>query len=688
MLELTSRTLTSTITLSMLTIIGCAAATPPPAMAAIENRPQRGDEGKIVDGTGNPVAFAPRNTMETVDAETVNLRQVYEDLGPIARLWNRHVQTLADPFFEGRVPGTRGKEIATEYVEFYFQQYDLEPAFPGNSITETPGGELADSSAWISYRQAFEYNIPGARMRTRVRQELFAINGEQLKPDEDFTVLGVSGSGTVTAPITFVGYGIEEGEDGYSSFDDDTDLSGRIAMVFRYEPMDEDGNSRWGERGFSSHAAIAPKLRALRERNAAGIILVNPPDAVSASRGLESLGRSSRFGRPMTVPAVQVTPEVAERILRAGDSSPKSLLTWRQLADTNGIRSVDLDRNLRITITTEVDRGGARMGQEAENVGAVLHGRGDLADEWIVIGAHYDHVGYGAFGTSPQYRGQLHPGADDNASGTAGLLVLAKTLSEKYERADDDADLRSILFIAFSAEESGLHGSRAFVNNPTIDLQRISAMINMDMIGRLRDGRVVILGTGTADGLEDILEPHVRRSGLVAETFPSGSGRSDDANFHNHSIPAVHFFTGMHPEYHAPMDKGHTVNPAGARDVLLLVHDVTMDLASRPDMLQYTTPRRVATRDRGYGNVRFGIRPGMEEIERGILVDAVSPETSADDAGIKAGDILLAWNSEPFEGLGDLATQLRNHAPNDVVLVTILRDDEEMNIEVTLKGGD
>lgn len=681
-----SRSVCLTAVLSTLAIIGCAAAQPP-AVADIDIRPERAEAGRVVDGTGNPVSFAPRSTFETVDAETVDLRQVFVDLGPIARLWYQHVQTLANPFFEGRVPGTRGKQIATEYVEFYLQQYGLDPAFPANVNTETPGGAV-DTSAWISYRQPFEYNVLGSRMRTQVRNEMFAINGEQLSDRDDFVVLGVSGSGNITAPVTFVGYGIEAGEGGYSSFDDDTDLTGRIAIVFRYEPLDEDGNSRWGERGFSSHASIADKFRALRDRGAAGIILVNPPDATGGARGLESIGRSSRFGRPLTIPAVQVTPEVAERILRMGDDSPKSLLTWRQLADTNGVRTVDLDRSVRVTIAGEVTRGGARQGVEADNVGAVLHGRGELADQWLVIGAHYDHVGYGEFGTSPQYRGRLHPGADDNASGTAGLLVLAKTLSEAYERAGDDANLRSILFIAFSAEESGLHGSRWFVNNPTFDLNSISAMINMDMIGRLRDNHVVILGAGTAEGLETIIEPHVQRSGLTAAMFPGGSGRSDDANFLNNEIPAIHFFTGMHSEYHAPMDEAYTMNPAGARDVLMLMHDLTMDLAARPEKLQYTTPRRVATRDRGYGNVRLGIRPGMgEEIERGILVDDVSLGTSADDAGIRKGDILLAWNGDDLT-MAILAEKLRAHAPGDVVLMTLLRDSEEMSIEVTLKGSD
>lgn len=673
---------------SALAIVGCAAAQGP-GVAEIDIRPERSEPGRMIDMGGSAINFAPASTAEAVDAEKVDLRQVFEDMGPIAQLWYQHVQTLANPFFEGRVPGTRGKELAAEYVEFYFKQYGLEPAFPGNSgmAVETPGGAV-DTGAWISYRQPFEYSTFGSRPRVRVRSELFAVNGQPLQAGDDFTVLGVSGSGNVTGRVAFVGYGIEQGVDGYSSFDDDTDLTGRIALVFRYEPVDLEGRSRWAEHGFSSQASISHKLRALRDRGAAAIILVNPPDVVGGAIGLESLSRSSRFGRPLTIPVVQVTAEVAERIMRLGDAEPKSLVTWRQLADTNAIRTVELDRTVRITIATEVTREGGRQAVEAENVAAALHGKGELADQWIVIGAHYDHVGYGQFGTSPQYRGQLHPGADDNASGTAGLLVLAKTLADAYERAGDDADLRSILFIAFSAEESGLHGSRWFVNNPTIDLESISIMLNMDMIGRVRDNHIVMLGTETGVGLPSILKPHVERSGLKAATFPGGSGRSDDANFHAKEVPAVHFFSGMHDEYHSPLDTAHKVNPAGARDLLMLIHDLTMDLAGQPEQLEYTTPRRIATRDRGYGNVRLGIRPGMgADVERGILVDEVSLGTSADEAGIGKGDVLLAWNGEELT-MALLAEKLRAHQAGDVVRITILRDGSEMDLEVRLKGSE
>ncbi len=649
----------------------------------VQDKPRR--KGRVIEGEVDINTFAPSHAVIEVDARTVDLNQVFEDLGPVAALWYQHVQTLSNPFFEGRAPESRGIELTKEYLEFFFRLYGLEPAFPapGMMVDEMPGGEIDATANLVSYRQPFHFNYGGARIRAQVSGALCAINGQELRDREDYTVLGVSGSGHVTAPISFVGYGIEDGPDGYTSFEEDTDLTGRIALLLRYEPLDENGGSQWSRSRFSAHSSMAAKLRNLRERNAAGVILVNPPGARGGSSRLESIGRSSRFGPPMTVPAVQVTEEVAERILKQAAPDDGDLMAWRRKADLGQVRTVHLD-GPHVTLAGELTRSGARAGVETENVGAILRGKGDLADQWIIIGGHLDHVGYGEFGTmGVGNRGKLHPGADDNASGTAGVLILARTLSEHYAKLPDDAQARSILFIGFSAEESGLHGSRHFVNNMSIPAEKTSIMINMDMIGRLRDDSIAIMGAGTAEGLRPILRKHVEQSGLTAHTTPGTSGRSDDANFVNAEIPAVHFFTGLHPEYHAPGDKAHTVNPAGASQILRLIHHFALELAQRSEQLTYTTPGRTRTADRGYGPVRLGIRPGMAEAQvSGVLVEEVSLETPAAEAGIISGDIIAKWQGEPVEDLRGLFENLQRHKPGDEVTLTILRGGEELEVTV------
>lgn len=647
----------------------------PAAVAAPQN-------GSIVEGPESITAFRPNDReFLDVDGRTVDLRDIFEDMGEDATLWYQHVQTLANPFFEGRVPGSHGAELTAQYIEFYYRMYGLEPAFPDSD---------GDDEAWVSYRQHFEFRTRGRLSTAKVLDSRFSFNGLQTEHEEDFMVLGNSGSGSVDAPVTFVGYAIADGQDGYSSFDDDTDLDGRIALMFRYEPLDEDGKSQWNPRRFSGHASIMSKMQALEERGAAAILMVNPPDAEQGRTGLEDLEYSSRFGRSVSIPAIQITQEVAERILSENhDGDDQDLMAWRRHADLGEVTTVDLADRVRVSMTATVDRTDTSRAIPAHNVGGILRGKGALEDEWLVIGGHHDHVGTGMLGgTMGGNRGQLHPGADDNASGTAGVLIMARKLAKTY--AESDEDLRSVLFLTFDAEELGLHGSRHYSNNPTLDPDDITAMLNMDMIGRLRGGNLSVLGTGTAENLGEILRPHFEESGLTVAVTPGSSGRSDDANFIRLEVPAMHLFTGMHDEYTQPGDQAYTVNPVGAVQILDMLEDIAMDFVTRDDLLVYTEPGRSEGQDRGYARVRLGIRPDMGDnaAETGIPVAQVSAGTSADEGGMLDGDVMVAWDGDSLSTMGDLMEHLRKHKPGDKVTITVLRGEERKDLELTLKASE
>ncbi len=655
-------------------IIGCQASLAQgggaPVPALISDAPVHSGEtsGRIVAAPSRITDFAPAESSVTVDAGTVNLRRVFEDLGDDATLWYQHVQTLANPFFEGRAPETHGQALTAEYVEFFFRKYDLEPAFSSN------------------YTQPFSYSRRGS---TKVKIEVaeLSVGGRQLSEGSDFVVLGNSGDGELTAPITFVGYGIEKGPDGYSSFDDDTDLTGRAALMLRFTPVDESGESLWDEQQTRRQGSLRRKMRVLARRGAAAIIMVNPPDTVDGATGFEQA--DGRFGAGLDIPVVQVSPGLAETILLDADRDGRDLVAWRRMADAGRVTTTDFYDELQMTFNTAVKRTRSRSELSGTNVAGILRGRGDLADEYVVIGGHHDHVGIGNHGgITPANRGRLHPGADDNASGTAGVLVLAKMLTGGYRDAPRNMDLRSIIFVTFDSEEMGLHGSRAFADDLPVGAENVSIMLNMDMIGRLRSHTLSVLGTGTGEGLADLLRPHFERSGMTVKVREAGSGRSDEANFHAINVPALHFFTGMHDEYTTPGDLAYTVNPAGAAEVLDLLFDITYDVASRPQKLGYRKPGADPGENRGYGRVRLGIRPDMDDnVETGVAVAAVSTGTSAEAGGMQAGDVIIGWDNKKIADMRDLFEHLQDHEPGDKVKITVLRGGERVVLDITLKAS-
>jgi len=655
--------------LSVAALAGMALAQDPasaperPAPAEQSGDAQRVErQGGVVEGSVNPYSFDPK-----AREEDESLRRTLEDMGPDAIAWFQHVQTLSNPFFEGRAPGSRGSELTHEYVEFWFRKIGLEPAFPADSASEN----------WTLHRQS--WLLPGSTVE--VKSATVTIDSRSLERGKDFEVMGNSGSGTVTAPLAFAGYGIEDGPDGYTSFTEGADFTGRVVVLLRYEPLNAEGKSRWSPRRFSEHSAIAGKVAAIAKRSPAAILLVNPPGAVDGRTMLESTD-SSAFGRALDIPFIQLSQPQADELLKSADPESRSLEALRAACDEGGLLCFNMRGDRPISIDVAVEP----TGTTAANIGGVVRGRGSLADEWVVIGGHLDHVGYGEFGTSPAFRGQLHPGADDNASGTAALIVLARRLNDWMRSDEAPADARSLLFLAFDAEESGLRGSREFTRTPTLKLDSIQAMLNLDMVGRMRNDELVVSGVGTAEGFLELLRPSFDASGLTIHADPTGRGPSDHANFYSAGVPVLFLYTGSHEDYHRPTDFGYRTNPAGAVKAIDLTQAIATQLATQPAKLKFESTSSTAGRDRGYASVRLGIQPGLlEDGESGVKVEAVSAGTSAADAGIEPGDVLLAWNGAGLESVGAMMEMLRTHKPGDVVTLRVRRGSESIEVPVTLK---
>lgn len=628
--------------------------------------------GRIVEAEGIR-SFSP----EGDSGEEVNLPEYLNSIDPTATRWYQHVQTLANPWFEGRRPGSRGGRLAAEYISWYFGTMGLEPIF------ESPDGEptgLREEHDFenLSWYQPFEFN-PGRSRRSVLFSEVTMPDSETPVAEDMFNPLGNSGSGAVTAPITFVGYGIDEGPDGYTSFDETTDLSGRVAMLLRYEPLDADGKSRWADgENFSEHAGVERKFQSLVDRGAAGVILVNPPGATHGRRGIDSFRYTRRFRPVLDVPAVHMDPETADALLQAADERGRGLETLTRLADAGGITTVDGIEETRIALDVRI----SRPELPAQNVAGVLPGRGELADEWIVIGGHYDHIGYGYVGSRSNSE-EIHFGADDNASGVGAILVLAERLSE----FKTDGDRRSIVFIGFDAEEAGLHGSDWFLEHCPIDPDSINCMINMDMMGRLRENTLSISGTGTAVEFDELLPRHIEPSGLVVRASPGGLGPSDHSNFFKRDVPVLFFFTGDHDDYHTPRDRAWLLNPEGTARIIDLAGDIAEELLVAPDQLTFRESTEGGRARRSGAKVRLGIMPSYTaDITTGVLIDGISSGTSAADAGLKKGDIILRWDDIEITDGSVLMTKIMSHNPGDVPVLRILRDQEELDIPVKLKS--
>jgi hypothetical protein len=649
----------------------------------------------------------PAISRQAVPAERMANQSALTDetikLSPLEQLFQQHVSTLSNPFFEGRAPGTRGIELAAEYLEFWMRGIGLEPAYVTPAAGTSDGAvDAAPAGRADSYRQYFpagrEVVVTDARM---------SLNGEALKAGVDFNVLGTSGTGDVTGSVFSVGYGIEEGPDDYSSFAgmaEGATLEGKIALVFRFEPMDEKGKSKWsgagGGRGggaWTNASALRPKLAAIARRKPAAIVLVNPPGADDPRVSRLEDARSTRQGGALDLPIVMVTIAQGEEIAKRAGTT---LMALRQSADEKG----------GITELPGVTLGVAAKLESkvtpAYNVAGVLRGKGDLADQYLVIGGHYDHLGYGYFGSRAGQRaaGLIHPGADDNASGTAGVLIAAQMLAEQYNAMPEGSRARSIIFIGFSAEESGLIGARHFVRNLPVKKESITAMLNMDMIGRVRSGKLDITGTGSAEGLEDLIKPMVDASGLAVRMLPGGSGPSDHAAFYAADIPVLAFFSGVHSVYHMPEDHWWTINTPGAMKVVNMVTQIATAMATRPEPLKFkeatgqsvdlqdpSEPRRESAAPgqprMGPVRVRFGISPeNYDDGQPGVPVGEVFPGTSAADAGIKAGDRLTKWNGAEVKDVEGWMTFLQQANPGDVVDVEVVREGTPQVIKVTLKA--
>jgi hypothetical protein len=366
------------------------------------------------------------------------------------------------------------------------------------------------------------------------------------------------------------------------------------------------------------------------------------------------------------------------QVPQAGDPPHSVGIPVIQVIDDDEIRSWLEDESLEVTLDARVEP----VRVQGYNVVGKLPGRdAELADELIVIGAHYDHLGLGGPGSLAPDVEAPHNGADDNASGTSVLLGLAKY----FGGHPDKRPARGLVFVAFSAEEMGLLGSEYFVSHAPFPLENVVAMVNFDMVGRLRDNSLQIFGTETAEEFPALLDSLDAASELELSHVGDGYGPSDQTSFYARQIPVLHLFTGTHSEYHRPDDDWQLINAPGLATVTNFSIALVDDLGNHPGRFELVRQERpVAGGGGGYGPY-LGTVPDFGEVEGGGLrLSGVRAGSPADAAGLQAGDVVIEFAGKEVLNIYDYTYALREHAPGDTVVIKVRREGNTVELTAVL----
>ena len=370
-----------------------------------------------------------------------------------------------------------------------------------------------------------------------------------------------------------------------------------------------------------------------------------------------------------------------ERIVQpeAGDLPRAVGIPAAQVLESAELQELLEADQLRITLDAAIEPVRARV----HNVVGYVPGRDpELRDEVIVVGAHYDHLGLGGSGSLAPDERAPHNGADDNASGTAALLELARYFAANPERRP----ARSLVFVAFTAEEMGLLGSEHFVSDPPVALERITAMVNFDMVGRLRENSLQIFGTATAEEFPALLDSLSAASGLSLQKTGDGYGPSDQTSFYARGIPVLHLFTGVHSEYHRPDDDWELINEQGLAQVAGFAVELIRAIGDRAEPLSVVEGTRPVARGGGGYGPYLGTIPDFGEVEGGgVRLSGVRPDSPAERAGLQGGDVVIVFGGTEVLNLYDYTYALRARAPGDTVVIKVRRDGRELELNAILE---
>ncbi len=573
-----------------------------------------------------------------------------------------YVKFLASEDMRGRATGSPELEKAAAFISDRFRALNLKP-LSGDSYYQN---FEVTTSARLGADNRISYSEGAEKKSLAFRQ--------------DFMPLNLSSAGTASGGAVFVGYGITAPEYNYDDYAG-LDVKGKIVVVLRHEPQEFDENSVFDGKVYTAHAQIFSKATNAKIHGAKAVLMVN--DVAAHPGDSDELEKFGATAGPANagIEFVQVKAETVNAWLAPESKSIQSLATAidHDLKPRSFALPADLKLDLNIDIRREV--------KTVHNVGAYLPGE---TSQYVIIGAHYDHLGLGEqFSLAPSKAGTVHPGADDNASGTAGVIELAHWFSHEPKHK------RGILFLTFAGEELGLLGSSYYVNHPVLPLEDAVAMINMDMIGRIRENKVYVGGVGTGTTFAPLLKQSAKTYDFDADiTERGGYGSSDHTSFTTKQVPVLFFFSGLHADYHKPSDTWDKIDAPDATRLLNMIADVMdhlMDDPTRPKFVRVAEPEppKEEASHSGTGTVSgygpdFGSIPDFTEIPNGVRFADIRPGSPAAKAGLKAGDILTEFDGKPIQNLYDFTYALRAKKPGQEVLVKVLRGNQTIDAKVLL----
>lgn len=574
---------------------------------------------------------------------------------------------LANGKHEGRATGSEGARLASEWLGNYFKIVGLKP-LPGLG----------------SYFQEFEFNA-GAKLFPDKNQLSVTQDGNAETPawkvDEDFRPLSYSENGKVDGEVVFAGYGLNvpeaPGQPRYSSYEG-LDVKDKVVLLLRYVPEQVESARR---AHLNRYAGLRYKVMMARERGAKAVLVVTGPNSPGAGELIPLNGDGSNSGSG--IPATGITLEVAERILAPGGKALKELQSGLDNENPHAPGGFLIPKT-RVSLETGVEH---IKKNDRNVVGYIPAGTTPADAEWVVLGAHYDHLGRGKSGANSLARSgeedQIHYGADDNASGTALVIEIAAALAK--ERAEHPGKFRrNVAICLWSGEEMGLLGSNAFCDKPPFELSKTVAYVNADMVGRLRENKLLVQAVGSSKSWPKIIEKRNVAAGFALTLQEDPYLPTDVTSFYPKRVPVLNFFTGSHEDYHRPTDTADKVNVAGLARISTFVKNIVADVAQSPERIEFS---RVERKEQGGSRdslrAYIGSIPDYATEIKGVKLSGVRAGSPAEKAGIQGGDIVVEFAGQKIANIYDYTYALDAVKIGQAVKVVVERSGQRVELTVT-----